>query len=293
MARYQLRAAVRVPVASHRAMTASASGWWHQARKLAQPSADEPPLGHPRELEEEHVPGQRHLLDPRRPERGRVADRQRDEVVDPVGQERGEGPGQGGAPVVADDMGAPDPELVENGHQVPGREQDVVRLHPSGGVRGPEAARGRARCTGSRRRPGRAPGGARGPPSRGTRGGGARAAPPPPPRRGSAPRCCRCPSVRPPSSSCVRPLPGVGSRLVPVPELYRPAPPPPGGPGDPGPSALVAGREVQGDAAGRRRPGPASGHRVVIDLSRVLNRTPSMPWMWASPNSDCFHPPNE
>ncbi len=42
-------------------------------------------------------------------------------------------------------------------------------------------------------------------------------------------------------------------------------------------------------------PGSAdgSGQRVVTDLSRVLNRTPSIPWMWASPNSDCFHPPKE
>ena len=40
-------------------------------------------------------------------------------------------------------------------------------------------------------------------------------------------------------------------------------------------------------------PWSGSGHRVVIDLSLVLNRTPSIPWTCASPKRDCFHPPNE
>ena len=36
-----------------------------------------------------------------------------------------------------------------------------------------------------------------------------------------------------------------------------------------------------------------SGHRVVTTLPRVKKWTPSVPWAWESPKSDCFQPPKE
>ncbi len=61
---------------------------------------------------------------------------------------------------------------------------------------------------------------------------------------------------------------------------------------------LQGGHRVSPDGncspSGPARGAPVvSGQRAVTDFRRVLNRMPSMPWMCASPNKDCFHPPNE
>ena len=118
LARYQLRPGVSEPLASSSAMTASASGCRPQSRKLAQPSFGEPVLGDVRELEEEHVPRLLVLLEAAGPEARRVAHREGDEMVDPIGRHRGEHPGHRGAPVVPDHMRPLHAGLVEHGADI-------------------------------------------------------------------------------------------------------------------------------------------------------------------------------
>ena len=57
-----------------------------------------------------------------------MADGHGDEVVDTVGGKSGDHPRQRGAPVVTDDVGPLDPELVEHAEHVAGEERQRVRL---------------------------------------------------------------------------------------------------------------------------------------------------------------------
>ena len=260
LARCQLRAADSEPVASHRAMTASASGWWHQARKLARSSADSHCSATSGNWKKNTYREQGQLLDHDGPEALGLSHRQHHDVVHPLRHERGERPGQGRPEVVTDDMGPIDAQVVEDGDHV----ADRVQHRWSSTARGtPESPNPRRSGT-MHRNPASA--------SAGTW------------CRQSAPE-----SGKPWRKWTGRPSPrhldmDPHSTAVDVLPLATPA--------------RARGQRLSPDGKCRAiRPvstGPRlSGHRVVIDFSRVLNRTPSIPWMCASPKSDCFHPPNE
>ena len=72
--------AARLQVGDH----AVGVGVAHPRSEVRPVVVGEPPLGDARELEQEHVPRPLPLLESGAGERHRVADRQRDEVIDPV-----------------------------------------------------------------------------------------------------------------------------------------------------------------------------------------------------------------
>ena len=82
------------------------SGWWAQARDVGEVVGRQPLLGDALELEQQHVPRLLALHDADLAERRRMPDRQRSEVIDPVGHEARHRPRQRRAPVVTDDVGA-------------------------------------------------------------------------------------------------------------------------------------------------------------------------------------------
>jgi hypothetical protein len=210
-----------------------------------------------------------------------MAHRKGRQVVHPVGQEGGHRPGQGCPEVVADHVGPIDPQLVQHGDDVAGRGQDVVGLDALGRARGavaaqvrddhPEAGVGQSWNLVA---------------PHGTRVGE------------SVEEHDRAPAA------CHLHVDGHAAAV----DLH-------GLVLSPDPQDVVAdaddsnGRDDRTDSepavqrlspegkwrelAGAPVPPCPSGHRVVTDLSRVLKRTPSIPWMWASPNRDCFHPPKE
>ena len=115
LARYQLSAGVSDPLASSSAITASASGWPAHARKLAQSSADSHCSAMPANWNSSMYHDFSCCSKPPCAERRRMTDRQRHEMVDAVGRERGEGPRHRRAPVVADDVRPLDADVVEDG----------------------------------------------------------------------------------------------------------------------------------------------------------------------------------
>ena len=80
-----------------------------------------PAFGDAGELEQQHVPRLLALLQGAA-EGGRVADRQDDEVIDAAGREGGQRPGQGGAPVMTDDVGLADLQVGQDRPDVPGQQ---------------------------------------------------------------------------------------------------------------------------------------------------------------------------
>ncbi len=63
-------------------------------------------------------------------ERHRVADRQRDEPLDAVGRDRGEGPGERGAEVVTDHDGLGEAEVIHEAEHITGGEEQVAPRSP-------------------------------------------------------------------------------------------------------------------------------------------------------------------
>ena len=92
---------------------------------MAQSFGGQPFLGDPLELEQEHVPRLLSLLQARCTKGERVADRERDEPVDPV-RRMSRGPGHRRAPVVSDDRGLLHADLVQNRRHVRRQPDDVV-----------------------------------------------------------------------------------------------------------------------------------------------------------------------
>src|SRR5438045_2377258 len=87
-----------------------------------------PTLGDVMKLEQQHVPRLLALRESRAAERTRVADRQCDEVVDAVRNQRRDGPRDRRAPIMTDHMRALDADRVEYAEHIAGEERDGVRL---------------------------------------------------------------------------------------------------------------------------------------------------------------------
>src|SRR5512132_3090972 len=85
-------------------------------------------LGHAGEQEPQHVPGQPALGQAGRDPGQGVADRQRDQALDPLGGEHGDPPGYGGAPVVAHHRGPRHAEGVEQAGDVADQGAELVGL---------------------------------------------------------------------------------------------------------------------------------------------------------------------
>ncbi len=69
-----------------------------------------------------------------------MADRQDGQVIDPVGEQRAERPGQGGAPVVPHHVGTLDAQLVQDARDVAHQVSHAVRPDVVGLVGTPVAA---------------------------------------------------------------------------------------------------------------------------------------------------------
>ena len=151
LARYQLRLAVSAPGRARSAIKRRRRGGRDHARKLAQSSLRQPLLGDALELEEQHVPRLLSLRPAGVAERRGMADGQGDQVVDTVGGERGDHPRQRGAPVVTDDVGPLDPEVVEHAEHVADEERQRVRVDLAGRSDSPKPRRSGA-TSGIRRR---------------------------------------------------------------------------------------------------------------------------------------------
>src|SRR6266545_328935 len=119
LARYQLSAAVSAPGREILEVPLGVAVFAHPLASELPVVALEELLGDTLELEEQHVPRLLALLDRRSPDRVRLPDRQDNEPVDAVGRKAGGDPREPGAPVVADDVRPLDPELVEDGEDVP------------------------------------------------------------------------------------------------------------------------------------------------------------------------------
>ena len=128
LARYQLSAAVSAPGRARSSATWSMSGWCAHSRKLAQSSADSHCSAMPSNWNSSMYHDFCALHESGVAERRRVTDRQRDEVVDAVGDERRHRPRQGRTPVVTDDVGAFDAERVEDADDVAGDVENAVAL---------------------------------------------------------------------------------------------------------------------------------------------------------------------
>ena len=184
VARYQLSPAVSRPGRERSAMLRSwSTGRCIHSRKFVQPSRDSQSsatVG----LEEEHVPAHLLLLEAAGgEERGRVADGDRAELLDPVGRERRDEPRDRRAPVVADDRRLLDAERVEHADRVH-RDRSGSRTRRRLPARRTRRSRaGRSRSRGSRPRPAPRSRPARCTRSRESRGARARGGRPPAPRR--------------------------------------------------------------------------------------------------------------
>ena len=86
-------------------------------------------------------------------EGGRVADRQRGDRGDPVRRQRGRQPGDGGAPVVPDQVGPLDPQLVQQADHVADQAPAPRRRLRPWACWTRRTRAGRARSPGTRRRP--------------------------------------------------------------------------------------------------------------------------------------------
>ena len=108
--------------------------------EVGKPVVAQPLLGDTLELEQEHVPRLLPLGEAGVAKRCGVADRYGDEAGDPVGHESGERPCEGGTPVVTDNVGPLDGEVVENAGDISGEVEHAVGVGHVGLVAVPEAA---------------------------------------------------------------------------------------------------------------------------------------------------------
>ena len=185
VARYQLSAAVSRPGFDMSAtLRRSRPGPACSALRFGEAVARQPLLGDPLGLVEEHVPAHLLLLEAAGgEERRRVADRDRAQPLDPVGDERRDEPRDRRAPVVADDRGLLDARARRARRPRPSRGSGprTRRRPPARRTRGSRA--GRARSCGS---PAAVERGDLVPPdvapSRGSRGGAGPGGRPPGPR---------------------------------------------------------------------------------------------------------------